>query len=497
MIQVFINNEEVVCDKNFTISEEILATSSTILNNCYPKSWETDKDYISKFYYPQDYSKCKILKNNELIFCGVVKNSGEISLNPRYPHFCSLQILDFKTFLSEGETLDFVINNKTVSQAIYMVVEAIKDYGFKVGNINMFGADDIIGAYSTLNKTAYDVLQYLAEITGSRWYTRLIDESTIAIDFYDPTLMPKADNLQYTVDYFESNNIKDITFSYGTRDYRNKQVILSDEVYGSVDYIETILADGYNRAFNTQNNIGIIKTITVDGVEKTFATDEEKNIGIYADFYYKAGENKFESNSDESPYVANSSIVITYTPLVKGRQTVFDDDEINRITSQTGRKGVITRYETRNDVLNSDELNKIGQTYIKYKGSPEVILKVSTLNKDIYNIGQVVYFDAPIDELKQDYMVKKKSTQVISTGDYNNIFYEYELTSSFNSENAINYFDNQRNKSTGNISTGNFITRNIDIENEILIEYNNLTIQEIEAVGDNTLNSTLDSPFIS
>ena len=56
MIQMFIGNEEVVSNRDFKISEEILATSSTILNNCYPKTWEDDKDYVSRFYYPKDYS---------------------------------------------------------------------------------------------------------------------------------------------------------------------------------------------------------------------------------------------------------------------------------------------------------------------------------------------------------------------------------------------------------------------------------------------------------
>lgn len=36
-LKMLINNEEVVCNKEFTITEEILTTSSTILNNCYPK----------------------------------------------------------------------------------------------------------------------------------------------------------------------------------------------------------------------------------------------------------------------------------------------------------------------------------------------------------------------------------------------------------------------------------------------------------------------------
>ena len=197
MIQMFINDEEVVSNRDFTISEEILATSSTILNNCYPKTWEDDKDYVSRFYYPKDYSLCRILKNNSLIFAGIVKNSGDISLNPFEAKYCSLQILDFKTLLSEGDTLEFVISDKTITEAIQMVVDAIADYGFVLGNILIANPNEVIGAYSTLNKTPYDVFQYLADISQSKWFTRTIDEDTTAIDFYDPTLLPRANNLEY------------------------------------------------------------------------------------------------------------------------------------------------------------------------------------------------------------------------------------------------------------------------------------------------------------
>ena len=65
MIKMFINDEEVVSNKELTIKEEMLTTPSTILNNCYPKSWENVKDYVSKFYYPKDYSRCIIAKGFE------------------------------------------------------------------------------------------------------------------------------------------------------------------------------------------------------------------------------------------------------------------------------------------------------------------------------------------------------------------------------------------------------------------------------------------------
>ena len=434
-----------------------------------------------------------LYKNYELIFCGIVKNSGNISLNPRYPHFCDLQILDFKNFLSESDMLDFVISNKTVVEAINMVIEAIKDYGFVLGNVNIFGADDIIKAYSTQNKTAYDVFQYLADITGSRWYTRTIDEETVAIDFYDPTLMPSGMNIEYNVDWFEENQIVDLQFNYGSRDYRNKQVMMSNEVFGNINYNETLISNGYETSYLLLNNIGEIVSITINGEEKTFVTNELHDIGFEADFYYTPNKNQLES---EDTYPIGTQIVVKYIPIIEGRQVVYNYDEIMRINNQTGRKGIIARYETRNDTTSSKELEKIGETYIKYKGTSEINLLL-TSEKDLYNIGQIVYFDSPINELTQSYMVKTKEIKIIAVADFQKVFYDYELTSSFNSEKEINYFDNQRSKNKGNIEDGETITRNIDIENSTEILFNNLSLSEVAPTGDNILDCILESPFIN
>lgn len=490
MIKILINGEEVVCDKQLVIEEQMLSTSSIILNNVYPKYWDADHDYVSRFYYPKDFSLCQILDGNDLVFAGIVKNTGNISLNPREPHYCNVQVLSFSDFLSTGDTLDFVISEKTVLEAIQMVIDTVSEYGFVLGNVDILGGDDVIGAYSTLNKTAYDVFQYLADITQSRWYTRVVDESTIAIDFYDPTLMTQGTAIEYNQAWFEANSIDNMSFSYGTYDYRNKQIMLSDEVYADIDYTETIVADGYNQTFLTSSNIAVMSSILVNGVAASFATKDDEEFGIDADFYYSAGKNELETNST---YQTGTVITVTYTPLVQGRQVVYNSPEVSRITSQLSRRGVITRYENRNDVLSSYELNQIGQSYIKYKGYPEINLTVET-ESNLWDIGQTVYFnDAPLTELATDYMVKAKKTTIIPTA--NIIFYTYTLTSSFNSETEINYFDNQRSKNTGNIDAGSFITRNIDIENAANIIFSNPTATEFTLTGDNTLDSVLNDPF--
>ena len=496
MIKMYIDNEEVVCKNLIEIKEEMLSTSSTILNNCYPKSWEENHDYVNNFYYPKDYSQCLIYHDDKLIFCGIVKNTGKISLNPREPKFCSLEILDYKTFLSEGKILDFVIDNKTILESIQLIIDEISDYGFVLGNVNIYGANETIGAYNTQNKSAYDVFQYIAEISSSKWFTRMIDKDTIAIDFYDPDFMVKETEIEYNNAFFEKHNIQDISFNYSTADYRNKQSLISNQVFGSIDYKETLIASGYTREFITSTPIGSITSILVNGIEKTFSTMSDKELGIDTDFYYKPTEARFVSNDSMNIYPAGTVIEITYTPIIEGRQVVSNIEEINRINQNTGRNGVIERYESRNDVLSSDELLQIAQTYIKYKGHPEINLTIKTYQDNLYNIGSSVYFNAPINELKKWYMVKSKTTQIYASGNNTyEVFYIYTLTSSYNSEKAINWFDNQRNKAKGNISTGEYITRNIDIEASANIIWENLIVEEVTVTDSNVLNTPLNAPF--
>ena len=484
---ITIDGIEVLCSNDFTINQEMLNTPSVILNNVYPKSWETDKDYTSRFYHPEDYSQCLIKdENNNLLFCGVVKNSGQISLNPRYPHYSTLQILDYKTFLSEGETLDIVIADKTILEAINQIIDIIAPYGFELGTVSILNENDIIGAYSTKDKTAYDVFNYIADITQSRWTTRVTGVGKVAIDFYDPTLMTKGTAIDYTTTWFKNNLIDDISYNYGTWDYRNKQVMTSRQVYGSIPQSQIIRYDGYAEQLMTEFPIGSITSIYVNGVGRPFSTNDEKNIGLTADFYYTPGNNYFEKSMSIS---VGSEIVITYTPLVEGRQVVTNSNEISRVASATGVKGVVARYENRNDAITSDELQKIGQSYIKYKGVPEIRLTVKT-RSNLWNVGQRVEFNAPIAELDTEYMVKRKQINYVVTAGI--IFYTFELCSSFNSESSINYFDNQRAKANGNIAEGEYISRNVDLESKADIIFYDTTTSTITITGNNELEGSLE-----
>ena len=491
MIKIYIDNEEVVSDSTLQIKEEMLSTSSTILKNCYPASWEVDKDYVSRYYFPKDYAKCKIYDDdNNLIFCGCAKNTGKISLNPRYPHYVDLQILDFKTLLSEGETLNYVIDDKTITEAITQVIDTISDYGFVLGNINIQNPSEKIYAYSTLDKTAYDVFQYIAEITQSRWTTRMIDENTIAIDFFDPLLKGISTTIDSTEQYYENNNIIDISFSYSTQDYRNKQIMTSDEVYGNVLQSEKKTADGYNNTFILDNKIGTIVSLKVNGTTQVVITQNQQDLGYTGDFVYTPGENVISAVND---IASGSIILIDYYPIVRGREIVLNPTEVSRVATQINRKGTISRYENRNDATNSLELAKIGQSYIKYKGSAEIILKIKTKN-NLFNIGDIVSYDSLVNELDTTYMVKSKEIDMfLNAGE---VIYTFELTSNYNSENAINYFDNQRAKAYGNLAEGETIIRDIDIENTATIIFYDTNIQKITIQNPSSLDFALDGVLI-
>ena len=422
----------------------------------------------------------------DMLFCGIVKNTGEISLNPRYPHYCNIQVLDFKDFLSQGETLDFVISDKTIGEAIEQVIGTIAPYGFVLGELELSSKDNLIGAYSTKDKTAYDVFNYLADITQSRWTTRMIDENTVAIDFYDTDKLPVGTQIEYDQTWFKNHKIDDLSYSYSSNDYRNKQVMLSGEVYSNIETTETMVADGYKTQFNTIDKIGKVSSVLQDGAIKTIITKEEYDLGYEGDFIYQPGNTYFES---ATLLTSGTVLTITYFAIIEGREIVLNQAEIQRVADMTGRKGIVARYENRNDATTTSELQAIGQSYLKYKGIPEIKLNVSS-RENTWNIGDRVYFNAPLEELTQEYMVKSKKVQRITTID--ELFYEYELTSSFNMEQDINYFDNQRYKNNGNIGTGEFISRNIDIENTANVIFYDLEVNEVE-LGDNTLQSELQT----
>lgn len=602
-MKIYIDNEEVICSQKMTIKEQLKNTNSVILNNIYPKSWEQDKDYVSRFYMPKDYSHCKIIDesidttteydlsnnineisnrniggntsimyyvessistyvklvpgltykvtfnnertgniafyesdnlnigtlstriayaepgtntyiitptkpyiiatkeynsanyvsiekittelSNNLIFSGVIKNSGNINLNPRYPHYSTLQLLDYKTFLSEGDTLNYVLEKQKVSDSIKQITENLD--GFMVGQIKI--NDSEVSAYNCNEKTPYDVFEFLAEITGAIWYTKAVNENLVLINFYSTDQLSTANDIEYDTQYFKDNKIEDIKYSYSAKDYRNKQIILNDTATG-ISQTEYLTYEGKD----LQTIYPISSIISIKSGTKTysFTTQTAKNNGQMANFYYRYNSNQIEV---ETGIGTGKTLEVTYYPVVISRQIAYNQDEINRINEATGRNGIIARYEKRTDTNNEVALSQIAQSYLDYKGVPEVTLTVKTYESDLLELGQRVFFNGPLEDLKTNYLVTEKEINMVTSGNQQLLFFTYKLSSSFNDENAINFFDNQRRKLESNIDEGEFIQRYIDISNETNIIFFDLSITEIEIPKD-VLDGDLDVELV-
>ena len=582
-MEVLINNEQVLCDKNIVITEELATSNSVILNNVYPSTWEIDKDYVSRFYMPKDYEDVLItdgleskdwdLKNNiytrqnrsiisgtikystshimyvrvipgktykvrtsnygqtnymyeydkldietqsinsfevanghnwttitaeghyiacegfditgfqlhttkKVLFSGYIKNSGNIELNPRYPHYATLQALDWSNLLSEGDILNYVITGMKISDALKYLIKDLP--GFYLGEVNI-GNDEIIAPYNCNEKTPHDVLEYLAEVSGAIWYSKIIDDRVIAIDFCSPGLLESTNNIEYTQEYFTDNNIQDMTYSYNAQDYRNKQVITNEKAQASSLHTETFIYEGGN--YRTEYPIGEIVSVKNGLIPYSFAT---KISGEIAYFTYEYGSDIVYIDNIKTGFI----FTIEYYPVINLRQTAYNLDEIERISGVMS--GVISRYEKRTDTNNAVALNKIAQSYIDYKSVPEIILTIRTYYKDIFDVGTQVLFNGPLESLKTNYLIRSKTTEMIVIGNDKKIFYTYELSSSFNDENAINYFDNQRRKQVGNLDEDEYISRYIDIPSQTNIVFYDATLTEITTLPGNTLNAELD-----
>jgi hypothetical protein len=448
--------------------------------------WEGTNDWWAEYgdFWIKVLALSVTLPDN-IIFSGIVKNSGNINLNPRYPHYATLQLLDYKTLLSEGDNLNYVLERQNVKDAIKEVVSGLD--GFMVGDLLITNTE--MAAYNCNEKTPYDVFEYISEITNSIWFTKAISEDIVTINFYSNDNLPVAENIEYTAEYFTDHNIQDIKYSYSANDYRNKQVIVNNEATANILQTENLTYEGEN--LQTLYPISSISSITSGTKNYSYANEKAQNVGQYANFYYNYNSNKIEVNTGIG---TGTVLTVSYYPIVSTRQTAYNETEINRI-AQTGRNGTIARYEKRTDTNDEKALSQIAQTYLDYKGVPEITLTIKSYYQDILDIGQKVFFNGPLEDLKTNYLVTDKQIEMTTTADQQVIFYTYKLSSSFNDESSLNFFDNQRRKLEGNIEEGEFIPRYIDLPSSTNIIFYDLSTSEIPIPND-ILDGILDIELI-
>lgn len=345
-ITMYINDEEVVCDKQFEIIENIANNNTAVLKNCYPRNWEWSKDYKSLYYFPEDYSKFELYIGNTLAFYGVVKRSNSMTLNPFQPHFTDLQVIDYKTFLSETKQLDFVITDKTIEQAFNRIFDEIE---FQA-NLNLnIGAkkDETIYRYSTKDKTIADCFNYLCSLTGSTWY--FDNEGEIGFSIILGNLHKTyVSNCEFELMY------KTPTDNYETKKSYNREATINAEGSIYVDYFYTTEdvdfikiqpqqpIGGFNYAFlNPYLVQGHYYDIPLGSMATIISLPSTVEAGNY--IYYKQGK-LIAFNPTTNTEVDVTPSDNSFKALFKGNRTnsttikVVDDENMNVVNINYGQE---------------------------------------------------------------------------------------------------------------------------------------------------------------
>ena len=235
--------------------------------------------------------------------------------------------------MSEGDLLNYVMPSMSISDVLKYLVKDLN--GFYLGQIEIDN-DDTIATYNCNNKTPHDVLEYIAEVSGAIWFTRVLDDKVVSINLISPGQLETETTIEYTEEYFIENNIVDISYSYNAQDYRNKQIITNDEATSDVEHTEVVLYEGGN--ITTEYLVAKLVSVKNGWIPYTVAN---KLSGENAHFIYDYGSDIVEVNSVNTGYL----FTLTYYPIINLRQVAYNQDEIERITDVMS--GVISRYEKR------------------------------------------------------------------------------------------------------------------------------------------------------
>jgi hypothetical protein len=279
-------------------------------------------------------------------------------------------------------------------------------------------------------------------------------------------------NIDYGQEFFANYNIVDMKYSFNTSDYRNKQNIIADNIKGSNFLFEAFWLDGKTTEFHLSQPVASVKFAEINDENIKVISQEFKNKGEDYDAYFTQGSNTFNLKNANKK---GNYLRIVYSPDISLKLSVAEDDEIKRIKDNTGTAGTISRYEKRNDVSLAEEMNKIALSYLKYKGKGDYTITIQTFNKELAHLGDKVNLTTNdnLKFLEDKYYVKSITTSYTTNNADNKayIFRTYTLVNNFNFEYAVNYFDNQRAKLIGNIQDGQYINRDIDIVDTVLIQF--------------------------
>lgn len=462
-LKLIINGIEMDFSNNFSASAHPTNFSNMIFHEVIPKDKNFYPENLKVQNYAEEFSIGEVYAGDQLIFFGIVNSTGRLNLNPFTPKTKTVEIADFRKWLSIQKPIPLLFFNEFPENLVNTLIEKLNEPKIVVGTLD-FSTNELIGAYSTVDKSPYQVLkEVVAKQTNSILYFQINTQQQITINYKsNDTLANDIEPLIIdlnNLDLLKEYKILDIEFESNADKYSNIVKVESSNVIANIvteEKITILDKDSFtlnNVVGKVSNNIAntyLYKLATPTVKQSAIILNEEfYKEGQYYDVLYKTGNNIIKINKK----YLDQDWVLNFGYFIKRKTSVelSNTQEIARIASFSMTKGEVYRYERLNDLTNFNDLLKATESNLEiYKNTERIIYITSEIPLyDILDVVEVVSQEN--DKVSGLYLVHEINVDIngssIKDASNNNNFilpvFSTVLKATKNTDNIVNEFDNQ------------------------------------------------------
>lgn len=493
-IKLYIDKVEMAFNSKITINDHTSNFSSITFNDVIPKNKLNYKDIIKVWNYADEFQLGEVYSGDKLIFFGVVNATGRLSLFPNQPKTKSIQIMDFRKWLSLKKPVELLFFKTSPERIVVDLIKKLNEPRIKVGKLD-FTNNENINAYSTFGKTPYQVLkEIVAKQTDSLLYFEITENKEITINFKSETTLrnePKIEINLENIDVLRDYKILDVVLETNIDNYANTINYESENIVTNVLKQETINITG-SENITLFDNVGKISKNPDDIYLKK--GDDKKRVvvlnndryqdGKYYDVLYTTGKNTLKIN--KSYLNQGWSLMFAYYPKVKNSVQLSNNEEINKIASRSQTAGDVYKYEKYNDISDLSDLLRLCKGDLNVSSSSEKIITI-TCERPLFNVGETCTIFSNNENIKGLYLIIEANVEFLGfNNNFSDVVFTYTLKNSKNTNTLINQFDNQSYKKNPAIDDDSIFQTNANVDAEVVIN-----IETTTEKGDASLDAIL------
>ena len=480
-------------EQDFNLTFNLKNKSNFTFKNIYKK----DSSVIDNLFI-KAYTKF-IIKDetlNKIVWIGLVKTSNKTSIRSTDTKLLTIQVLDYKEFIASSTLINFpILKNSNLNTPELLInnllVNEIDNYGIAVGDLD-FGIKDVNLDDTLINGlTLYKIFEFIADKTNSLWNIEYDAGVLKPVLFFtpknkDPDCYPLNANLinnQIKVEPLNGNNPLNVNWASLSGTYFNEITLLSDNIIDTKLTTEIFIGDNEKTNWNTNFDIGSVKSIEVNrgiaGNDLAVLKNKDKYVNVSfsasddnLNTYFTWNGNSITKNKNSYSFTTFDKIKIKY--FSKTSHSIKTSNFTNASTNQ-----IISTSIQRNDITNKQDLYNAANSLLQEHAKSEIELNITFKNailddKNINNwdIGKIFNFN--ISNTGGDYFLNRnyliKQINISVKGEFKTI--NYICNSVINSYQAINFYDTKTNIKTNNKLNNLLIKDNKIISKEIKVSLN-------------------------